>query len=101
MNNEILESLRRAKAAFPGVSFIIFGSQAREDGKPGNDLDVCAVFPFLNKDPFEHAYEVRVEIHKYLDVALDVVVVDERQFSDRCTKSWTLEAAIHRDGIVI
>jgi hypothetical protein len=66
-----------------------------------SDLDLCALFPVLAKDPFELAYEVRREIHKHLDIALDVVICDESRFADRGREHWTIEHAIQVEGIRI
>ena len=101
MNQTILRGLRKAKRAFPTVSFVVFGSQARGDDRPDSDLDVCAVFPQLLNDPFVLAAEVRTEIHKYLDIALDVVVSDTDRMKTRGLEQWTLEAAIQKEGIAI
>ena len=101
MNQGILLGLREARKAFPTASFIVFGSQARDDARIDSDLDVCAIFPRLTKDPFELAFEVRAEIHKHLDMALDVVISDEGLMAKQILKPWTLEAVIQKEGIPV
>ena len=101
MNPKIIQGLKNAKLAFPEASFIVFGSHARGTARADSDLDLCALFPVLTKDPFALAYEVRREIHKFLDIALDVVICDEPRFSTRGREQWTIEHAIQAEGIHI
>jgi predicted nucleotidyltransferase len=101
MDPVIIQGLKKAKKAFPDVSFIVFGSQVRGTAHADSDLDLCAVFPVLTKDPFELAYDVRSEIHKYLDIALDVVICDEPRFNSRGRELWTIEHSIAKEGVAI
>jgi len=101
MDAAILAGLQKAKASFPGADLIVFGSQARGSARPDGDLDVCALFPTLTKDAFELAYEVSSEIHRHLDLALDVVVCDQEQFKTRSQENWTLEHQIRSEGVSV
>lgn len=101
MNQLILQGLQSAKKAFPEASFIVFGSQARGTAGADSDLDLCAIFPVLTKDPFELAYDVRSEIHKFLDLALDVVICDEPHFKARGHDQWTIEHSIRTEGVSV
>jgi predicted nucleotidyltransferase len=101
MDQHVLAGLKKAKQAFPQATFLVFGSHARGTARPDSDLDVCALFPSLDKDPFELAYDVRSEIHKYLDVALDVVICDEPGFRSRGREQWTIEHAVMTEGVPI
>jgi len=101
MDPKIIQGLKNAKKAFPQASFIVFGSRIRGNARADSDLDLCAVFPVLTKDPFELAYDVRSEIHKYLDIALDVVICDEPRFKARGREQWTIEHSIAHEGVPI
>lgn len=101
MDQSILTGLKNAKKAFPQATFLVFGSQARGTARADSDLDVCALFPVLTKDPFELAYDVRWEIHKYLDLALDVVICDEPRFRSRGKEQWTIEHVIMTEGVQV
>lgn len=101
MDQKIIDGLQNAKKAFPQASFIVFGSQVRGTAGHDSDLDVCALFPVLTKDPFELAYDVRSEIHKYLDIALDVVICDEPRFNSRGKEQWTIEHSILTEGVMV
>ena len=101
MDAAIVVGLQKAKPAFPGADLIVFGSQARGSLRPGSDLDVCALFPTLTKDAFELAYDVSTEIHRHLDLALDVVVCDRQQFNARSQETWTLEYQIRAEGVTV
>ncbi|MFZ4618593.1 MAG: nucleotidyltransferase family protein [Rectinemataceae bacterium] len=79
----------------------MFGSRAKSTARPDSDLDVCVVFPEFLKDPFELAFEVRSEIHKYLDIALDVVVCDSQGYASRGREQWTIEHSIGEEGVVV
>jgi predicted nucleotidyltransferase len=101
MDQRILTGLKNAKKAFPQATFIVFGSQARGTARADSDLDVCALFPVLTKDPFDLAYDVRSEIHKYLDVALDVIICEESQYQSRGQEQWTIEHSIMTEGVPV
>ncbi|NBC03686.1 MAG: hypothetical protein GVY20_08300, partial [Bacteroidetes bacterium] len=70
---------------------LVFGSQARGYQGQESDLDLCVVFPILEKDPFEIAYEVRVEAPKYIDSAMDIFVVSEQDYNERSHEGGSLE----------
>lgn len=101
MEQKIIRGLKAAKAAFPEVSFIVFGSHARGNNRKDSDLDVCALFPEIRKDPFDLAFEVRTEIHKYLDMAIDVIICDQNLYSRRKNEQWSMEYSINREGITV
>jgi predicted nucleotidyltransferase len=101
MNLDIIENLRYANSKFPQAEFIVFGSFARGTNKPSSDIDLCVIFPELDDDPFEISYKVRKEIHKHLDLPLDVIVVDKTTYDRRKLLNWAIEHTISVEGVQI
>lgn len=101
IDRKLIKGLQTAKQAFPEASFIVFGSHARGTATPDSDLDVFVVFPTIQGDSFDLAYQVRVEIHKHLDVALDVVICDQSNFLTRSKIAGTIEYAVAQEGFPI
>ena len=101
MEQNIIDSLKAVKHGYPDAQFIIFGSEARGSAAKDSDVDICVVFPIINKDYFELAAELTIEIRKYLDRALDVIVIDKLNFDQRSKESWTLEHVIKTEGFAV
>ena len=59
------------------------------------------IFPKIEKDSFLLAAELATEIRKYLDRALDIIVIDEANFDKRSRETWTLEHIIKSEGIAV
>ena len=77
VNDKIPQAIERLKKTFPDARFIVFGSRATGKVNSGSDLDLCAVFPSLSKDPFDLIYDIRVEARKYLSVPMDIFIFSE------------------------
>ena len=46
------------------------------------------IFPKIEKDSFLLAAELATEIRKYLDRALDIIVIDEANFDKHSRETW-------------
>jgi predicted nucleotidyltransferase len=101
MKQKTIDGINAVKRKYPTARFIIFGSAARETATEYSDLDICVVFPKIKQDSFGLAAELATEIRKYLDRALDVIVVDESNFDKRSRETWTLEHMIKLEGIAV
>ncbi|HAK46766.1 MAG TPA: hypothetical protein DCO79_12725 [Spirochaeta sp.] len=101
MERKIIDGINAVKLIYPEARFIIFGSEATDSAKGDSDVDICVVFPEIKKDSFALAAEIAKEIRKYLDRALDVIVVDELNFNKRSKDTWTLEHTIKSEGIAV
>lgn len=101
MERKIIDGINAVKQMYPDARFIIFGSEANNSAKENSDIDICVIFPKIEKDSFALAAELATEIRKYLDRALDVIVIDESNFNKRSLESWTLEHTIKSEGIAV
>ena len=101
MEGKIIDGIKAVKQRYPEARFIIFGSEANNSATKDSDIDICVIFPELEKDSFVLAAELATEIRKYLDRALDVIVVDELNFDKRSHETWTLEHVIKKKGIAV
>ncbi len=101
MERTIIDGINAVKLKYPDAQFIIFGSEANNSATKDSDIDICVIFPEIKKDSFALAAELSTEIRKYLDRALDVIVVDESNFNKRSKEAWTLEHTINTEGIAV
>ncbi len=101
MDVRIHNVINRLKVAFPEAKFIVFGSHASGRQERDSDLDLCAVFSVLEKDPFEIAYDVRVEAQKYIDIPMDIFVVSEYDYNERRHEVGALEHIVATEGVAV
>ena len=79
----------------------MFGYQATGNADKDSDLDLCAVFPSLSKDPFDLIYDIRVEARKHLSMVMDIFVLSEPDFTSRSQENGSLEHIIAAEGIAV
>jgi predicted nucleotidyltransferase len=101
MNSQLNKAFENLHSSFPDYQIYLFGSQARKDNNFESDVDICAVVPDLKKDPFDIAYELRVELKKYIKLPMDIVVVSAENFTSRKLQPGTLEHTIASEGIAV
>jgi len=101
VDRNIVRAIEKLKLTFPEARFIVFGSQATGNASTDSDLDLCAVFPSLSKDPFDLIYDIRVEARKYLSMAMDIFVLSETEYTSRSHENGSLEHIIAAEGIAV
>ncbi|ADK82459.1 nucleotidyltransferase domain-containing protein [Sediminispirochaeta smaragdinae] len=101
MDKNIVKAIEKLKQIFPEARFIVFGSQATGNASTDSDLDLCAVFPSLSKDPFDLIYDIRVEARKHLSMAMDIFVLSEPDYVSRSHGNGSLEHIIAAEGIAV
>jgi predicted nucleotidyltransferase len=101
MKAEILKAVEHLKVIYPEAQFIIFGSEANNTALVDSDLDLCVIFYELPKDVFDLAYDIRKIVRKYIDKAVDVIVLDKAVYQNRIKEEWTLEYEISKTGVAV
>jgi len=101
MNSQLNKAFSFLHSVFPDYQLYLFGSQARGDNNSDSDVDICVVIPEMTKDPFDIAYELRVELKKHIKIPIDIIVVSTEDFLIRQTQVGTLEHTIATEGIAV
>jgi predicted nucleotidyltransferase len=79
MTNDALidEASRRLAAAAPAADVILFGSRARNEARPGSDLDLLVIEPDFARRGEEYG-RLRKEL-RGLEVAINLVIYRRRE----------------------
>ena len=96
---KISDVVNRLAAAASPLRLIAFGSAARGELAAANDLDLLVVEPELTS-----RYSETVRLQKALrgvSMSVDLVVISQARFNERCRIPGTLEYVAHREGRVL
>lgn len=93
LSPEIIEALRNTSARYPEVDeLVIFGSRARDETRPGSDIDLAILGPKLDEGRFAELWNDLEE----LPIAFKMDIIHFDQLKDN-----NLKKQIRRDGVVI
>lgn len=93
LSPEIIEALRNTSARYPEVDeLVIFGSRARDEARPGSDIDLAILGPKLDEGRFAELWNDLEELP--IAFKMDIIHFD-RLMDDNLKKQ------IQRDGKVI
>ena len=79
----------------------MFGSYAYGKPQPGSDLDFCILTNLGNKRKIELIRDIRKEISFNFQIAIDILLYDNKEFNERAIHQNTLEYKILKQGILI
>ncbi len=93
LSPDIIEELRNTSARYPEVDeLVIFGSRARDETRPGSDIDLAILGPKLDEGRFAELWNDLEE----LPIAFKMDIIHFDQLKDN-----NLKKQIRRDGVVI
>ncbi len=79
----------------------MFGSYAYGKPQPESDLDFCILTDLGDKRKIELIRDIRREINFNFQIAIDILLYDNKEFNDRAIHQNTLEYKILKQGILI
>ena len=96
----VQQAADRLHAARPEATIILFGSQARGDGRPDSDVDFMVVLP---EPPRSTRREMVMlsDVLRPLRVWADVLVLSARRFRESAAVPGTLAHTVAREGKVL
>ncbi len=94
---EILKDTLTKK--FDAKQIIVFGSYAYGKPDKDSDIDLCVVADLKEKRKIELIREIRRELLDLIPNSLDILVYNEKEFTERANLKNTLEYKIVTDGM--
>ena len=86
------------KEKFAVKKIILFGSRAYGHPDSDGDIDLCVITDLKDKRKIEVMRDIRREVRSAISHSLDILVYDEKEFSDRAGLKTTLEYKILTEG---
>jgi len=60
---------------------ILFGSMARGDATPDNDIDLCVLTPVKDRRPLDISIDLRMAVRKLQKSPLDLLTYNQERFA--------------------
>ncbi len=98
---QIRDLANTIKEKFAVKRIILFGSRAYGPPDGDSDIDLCVITDLKDKRKIEVMREIRREVGSAISQALDILVYDEKEFSDRANLKTTLEYKILAEGVIL
>jgi predicted nucleotidyltransferase len=80
---------------------LLFGSRARGTDAAESDYDLCIILQALSGRRLLLLREIRTALREYGKYDMDIIVLTEKEFSEKASLAPTLEYAIKREGVVL
>ena len=86
---------------FNTKKIFIFGSYAYGEPNSDSDIDLCIITDLGAKRKIDLLREIRREITSSFHFPIDVLIYDDKEFSERATYENTLEYKISKQGLLV
>lgn len=86
---------------FNTTKIFLFGSYAYGKPSSDSDLDLCIVTELRSKRKIELLRDIRREINLSFRIPIDILLYDDKEFTERAIHQNTLEHKILKQGILI
>jgi len=96
--NKLADTLSKK---FHAKKIFLFGSYAYGKPNVSSDLDLCIVTELKGKRKIDLLRDIRREIYLSFQFPIDVLLYDDKEFSERAIHQNTLEYKISKQGILI
>jgi len=78
---------------------ILFGSRARGGVDNDSDVDLAILYDGLDRNPFEIAAGLRMNLLAVTVLPIDLLVYDSKDFEARAKHGASFESRIEREGV--
>ncbi|MDW7681754.1 MAG: nucleotidyltransferase domain-containing protein [bacterium] len=99
--NQITELAKNISKKFNTKKIIVFGSYAYGKPDSNSDLDLCIITDLGTKRKIDLLRDIRREIALSAQYPIDVLLYDDKEFTERAIHQNTLEHKIIKQGLVI
>ena len=96
--SELADNISRK---FNTKKIIVFGSHAYGEPNSNSDLDLCIVTDLGTKRKIDLLRDIRREITLSVQYPIDVLLYDDKEFTERAMHRNTLEHKIANQGFLI
>ena len=98
---ELQKLIESIVSYYPPKNILLFGSQARGTTRVGSDIDLCVLYERLPKRNLEVLQDLYSSFFSIQGRAVDLVVYEAEQFSEKAHRNGSLEQAIQKEGQVV
>jgi predicted nucleotidyltransferase len=79
-------------------SVILFGSRGRGKASPDSDVDIAVLFDHLDRNPFDMASSLRMQLLDVTNLPIDLLIYDASDFERRAGHPSSIEHSISTEG---
>ena len=99
--NELDAVVASILSYYPPKNIVLFGSRAKGTATKESDIDLCILYDRLPKRNVEVLQDLYKLVFSLPGQAVDLLVYEAHQFSEKADRKGSLEQAIQREGEIL